>query len=258
MTNEIHCSTATMAASFDLSQGANLAVAPEPPSDLAALVRRYRSSRSAVVVQALQAWLERAGPDLPDPDRRGIALGTATGAGPDIEEFLEESIRLGDHLVNPALFPMTVHNAAAGNAAMAAQCRGPNVVVSAGTESEWSALTAAHALLCDNSADIVFVGGFESQRRANGRTDTIAALIGISADPAMLGGNYLAPLLMQLHRARVLPRPVACSGSSEDPLPSDAGATSVAALIKFANTFAPEPAGAAEPGGADEAEAGAR
>lgn len=258
MKKEIHCSTAAVAAGFDLSPGANLTVAPEPSSDLPALVRRYRSSRSAVVVQALQAWLARAGPDLPDPDRRGIALGTATGAGPDIEAFLDEAIRLGDHLANPALFPMTVHNAAAGNAAVAAQCRGPNLVVSAGAESGWSALAAADALLRDNSADVVFVGGFESQRLANGTTATIAALIAISADPAMLGGSYLAPLIMQLHRARVPPRPAACSGSTEDLLPSDAGASSVAALVSFANAFAPEPAGAAEPGGVDVAQAGAR
>ncbi|WP_165945571.1 beta-ketoacyl synthase chain length factor [Micromonospora sp. KC606] len=255
MTNEIHCSTATIAADFDLSQVANLTAPPEPPADLAALVRRYRSSRSAVVVQALRGWLQRANPDLPEPDRRGIVLGTATGAAPDIEEFLEESIRVGDHLVNPALFPMTVHNAAAGNAAIAARCRGPNVVVSAGIESVWSALVAARGLLRDNSADVVFVGGFESRRLANGTTGTVAALIAVSADPTTLGANHLAPLSMQLHRAGVLPRPSADAGSSEEFLPSDPGATSVVALVRFANAFASKPAGVTEPGGVDEAEA---
>jgi 3-oxoacyl-[acyl-carrier-protein] synthase II len=244
MNNEIHCSTVTIAASFDLGRAAPPAVVPEPPSGLAALVRRYRSVRSAVVVQAIQGSLQRAGSGLPDPGRRGIALGTATGAGPDIEEFLEESIRRGDHLVNPALFPGTVHNAAAGNAAIAARCRGPNVVVSAGNESAWSALSAARALVQDGCADFMFVGGFESRRLADGTTGTVAALIAISTDPAILGGTHLAPLSTRARRA--------------DGPPDDTGAAGVAALLGFAGVFAPEPAGAAKSGGVAEAEAATR
>lgn len=258
MTNQVHCSTATVAATFDLGQVANLTVAPEPPSDLASLVRRYRSLRSAVVVQALRASLRRVGPDLPDPDRRGIALGTATGAGPDIEEFLEESVRLGHHLVNPARFPLTVHNAAAGNAAVAARCRGPNVVVSSGVESVWSALAAGRALLLDSSAAVMFVGGFESQSLADGTTGTIAAFIAISAEPVALGGDYLAPLTAQLHRAGVVPGSAACAGSSEGRLPGHVGATSVATLVEFANAFVPQPARTVSGAGVDEAEVGAR
>ncbi|MFI0469630.1 beta-ketoacyl synthase chain length factor [Saccharopolyspora sp. 5N102] len=256
MTNEIHCSLATVAADFDLGRVAELAVAPEPTSDLAPLLRRYRSPRSAVVVQGVWAWLQRAGSELPPPVRRGIVLGTATGASPDIEGFLDESIRVGDHLVNPALFPMTVHNAAAGNAAIVGQCRGPNVVVSAGNESARSALSTAQALLCDGAADVVFVGGVESQRLANGETGTIAALIVISADPAPLGGAYLAPLTARLHQADVPSRSAVREPS--DSLPSDADEASAAALVEFANAFAADSSGAAEPGGNDDAEEVAR
>ncbi|MFE0023804.1 beta-ketoacyl synthase chain length factor [Amycolatopsis sp. NPDC059021] len=257
MTNEIYCSAATVATNIDPSQVPDLVV-PAPPSDLAALIRQYRSVRSAVVVQAMKAWLQRAGSDLPDPDRRGIALGTATGAGPDIEEFLDESIRLGDHLVNPAKFPMTVHNAAAGNAAIAAHCRGPNIVVSEGIHSVWSALTAAHALLHDNSADIMFVGGFESQRLANGSTGTIAAFIALSAGTAIFGENRIASPNTRSHWAGVLPRPQGHADSPEDPHPCEVGAASVMALVKFANTFAPAHGGAAAMGVVDESEAVAR
>lgn len=256
MMNQVHCSTATIAATFDLGEVADLGVAPEPPGDLAPHVRRYRSPRSAVVAQALRASLGRIGPGLPDRDRRGVVLGTATGAGPDIEEFLQESVRLGDHLVNPARFPFTVHNAAAGSAAMAAQCRGPNVVVSSGIGSVWSALAAGVALLHDNSAAVVFVGGFESQRLADGTTGTVAALIAISAEPAALGGNHLAPLTARLHRAGVVPGSATCAG--EGPPPGDVGAAGVAALVGFANAFAPEPRRHGEPGGAHEAEVAAR
>ncbi|MFI7080640.1 beta-ketoacyl synthase chain length factor [Micromonospora sp. NPDC049903] len=240
MTNEIHCATAAVAATFDLGRFAPLTAAPAPSGDLPALVRRYRSARSAVVVQALQTWLDRAGAELPAPERRGIALGTETGAGPDIDAFLDESIRRGDHLVNPALFPMTVHNAAAGNAAIAAQCRGPSVVVSAGTDSVWSALDTARALLVDGSADIVFVGGFESQRLSDGGTGTVAAFIALSTDPTALGESHLAPLTAQLHRAGVAAGPAAAR-----PGPSEGGdGGGMAALVGFANTFAPQPVAA--------------
>ncbi|QOC91752.1 beta-ketoacyl synthase N-terminal-like domain-containing protein [Micromonospora craniellae] len=249
MTNEIHCARASVAATFDLHQVADLTGTPAPPGNLPALVRRYRSSRSAVVVLALQSWLQRAGADLPAPEHRGIALGTETGSGPDIDEFLAESIRRGDHLVNPALFPMTVHNAAAGNAAIAAQCRGPSVVVSAGVESAWSALDAARALLVDGSADIVFVGGFESQRLSDGATGTVAALIALSTDPAALGRDHLGPLTAQLHRAGVRPEAAAHPGPSETPRAGDAAGASVAALVRFANTFARQPGAATEPDG---------
>ncbi|MEU5550066.1 MULTISPECIES: beta-ketoacyl synthase N-terminal-like domain-containing protein [unclassified Micromonospora] len=235
MTTEIHCATASVAATFELSPVAHLTGVPAGSSDLPALVRRYRSARSAVVVHALQAWLQDAEADLPAPERRGIALGTETGAGPDIDEFLDESIRRGDHLVNPALFPMTVHNAAAGNAAIAAQCRGPSVVVSAGADSVWSALDTARALLVDGSADLVFVGGFESQRLPDGTTGTLAAFTALSTEPAALGRRHLGPLAAQSHRAGVASRPG----------PREAGdGAGMAALVGFANAFTPEPVAA--------------
>lgn len=232
MKKEIHCSSATVAADFDLGQVARLTATLAPPNDLTALLRRYRSARAAVLVQCLQTWLQRAEADLPAPDRRGIVLGTATGAGADIEFFLEESVRVGDHLVNPALFAVTVHNAAAGSAAIAGQCRGPNVVLSAGTESVWSALSTAQSLLRDNSADLVFVGGVESHRLADGATGTIATFIALCADPAPLGGLYLAPLAALRHRAEIVTR---------------SAVAPVAALVDFAHAFAPE---TVEPGGA--------
>nr|ACH85584.1 putative 3-oxoacyl-ACP reductase [Actinomyces sp. Lu 9419] len=202
MTNPIHCSQATVAADFDPGQIAELAVAPEPTSDLAPVLRRFRSPRSAVLAQSMQAWLQRAGSGLPPPERRGIVVGTATGASPDIEGFLGEAIRVGDHLVNPALFPMTVHNAAAGNAAIVGGCRGPNVVVSAGGGSVWSAMSAAQDLLRDGAAEVVFVGGVESQRLPDGVIGTIAAFVAISTDPASLGAAHLAPLTALLPVAR--------------------------------------------------------
>jgi 3-oxoacyl-[acyl-carrier-protein] synthase II len=237
MTREIYCARAVIAADFDLGPLLSPLLSPEPLSELAALVRRYRSSRSAVVVGTLRSWIHNAAAELPPPPRRGIVLGTAAGAGADITEFLVQTVRLGDHLVNPALFPMTVHNAVSGNAAIAAQCQGPNVVVSAGDRSAWSALDAARDLLLDGSADIVFVGGFESQPSRTGTPGTVAVITAVSTDPAAVGRYRLEPPSVQRTTA---PRPGARPNDPDPPAEVEADRASLAALVAFAENFAPQ------------------
>lgn len=232
-TTDIFCSTAALAMNFDADRDRSLPADLLADDELRRLERRYRSQQAAVVVHAFQCWLERAESALPDPARRGVVLGSATGAGPDIEIFLDNSISAGDHLVNPALFPMTVHHAAAGIAAIAAECRGPNVVVSAGLGSAWSALDAAAALLHDGNADLVFVGGFESQPLAAGRRGTVAAVVAIASDPEPLGRSYLAPL------TTVLDATERTSGTSPTEEDGDgrSGPARIAALVDWAAAF---------------------
>ena len=234
-TDGTFCSTATIAANFDVACDPALPVDRLADLELRKLERRYRSQHAAVVVHAFQSWLRRAEVVLPDPTSRGVVLGSATGAGPDIEVFLDDSISVGDHLVNPALFPMTVHHAAAGIAAIATECRGPNVVVSAGLGSARSALDAACALLHDGSAEVVFVGGFESQPLAPDARGAVAAVVAIATDPAPLGRSYLAPL-----RAHLDARGSAAGDGSGD---VRSGEARVAALVAWAEVFAPVTAG---------------
>ena len=239
MTSDIFCSTAAIATSFDVACDPCLAADLLSDRELRTLERRYRSQCAAVVVHAFQSWLRRAGSALPDPASRGVVLGSATGAGPDIELFLDNSISVGDHLVNPGLFPMTVHHAAAGIAAIATECRGPNVVVSAGLGSAWSALDAACAFIDDRSAELVFVGGFESQALAPDTRGTVAAVVALASAPATLGRSYLAPLSTLLDG---MDRPPVEEGADER-----SGKARIAALVSWAEVFAP----ASEPDSAE-------
>jgi 3-oxoacyl-[acyl-carrier-protein] synthase II len=253
MTSDIFCSTATVATTFDVACDPLLVVDLLPGDELRKLERRYRSQAAAVVVHAFQTWRQRAGSVLPDPARRGVVLGSATGAGPDIEIFLDNSISVGDHLVNPGLFPMTVHHAAAGIAAIAAECQGPNVVVSAGLGSAWAALDAACAFLRDGGADLVFVGGFESQTRAPDTRGSVAAVVALAAAPATLGRSYRAPLSALLGGAD----PQHLAAGAEDGADERSSPARIAALVAWAEVFAPPaaPDAAAPADAADAADA---
>lgn len=156
------------------------------------LDRRFRSRRSAVVIAALERWNDASQLGTPPtPERCGIVLGTETGAGADIERFLSESIEKGDPIVNPALFPWTVHNAAVGAAAIAATCRGPSIVVSSGEQSGRSAIEQSIALLEGGFADFIYCGVFESLGDHFG---TIASITALTTRPELLGESYIGSI----------------------------------------------------------------
>ena len=187
--SEIYHATASIASDHPIFP-ANGDSWPEIDSDhLQKLDRRFRSRRSAVVVAAYERWLEAAEiAELPDPHRRGFVLGTETGAGADIERFLSESIEKGDAIVNPGLFPWTVHNAAVGAVAIAATCRGPNIVMSSGAQSGHSAFQQSIALLKAGFADFIYCGIYETRGDSAG---TIASITALASKPEFLGKNYV-------------------------------------------------------------------
>lgn len=186
---KIYYATASIASDKPINQLSGEGL-PELDRDrLHVLERRFRSKRLAVVVAALERWLEAAGKaELPDPQRRGIVLGTETGAGADIERFLAESVEKGDAIVNPGLFPYTVHNAAVGAAAIAADCRGPNIVISSGALSYRSAFQQSLALLEAGRSDLVYCGVYESSGDSEG---TVASITALASRPEFLGRNYI-------------------------------------------------------------------
>lgn len=231
MTSTVVCSVPSAASSFALGVLGASVPPVEPPDELAVLTRRFRSTRSAVVVQCTQACLRAAGTPLPAAERRGLVLGTTTGAGADIERFLADAVHTGDHLANPALFPVTVHNAAAGHAAMAGDCRGPNIVLSAGRPSVWVALDTALAVLADGSADLVLTGGFESRRLADGTIGTLAVLVALSGSAAALSGRTVAlSTLQELRRSLSHPE---SEPSDDRPVPKATTADRAGSLIEL-------------------------
>ncbi|MEL7369972.1 MAG: beta-ketoacyl synthase N-terminal-like domain-containing protein [Myxococcota bacterium] len=188
----VYLSTAAVVSDFSVSVDDG-AVHPALDDDaLLRLDKRFRSRRPAMVCSAIELWLAQAKPvEIPEPERRAIVLGTETGAGADIERFLSESIKRGDAVVNPGLFPWTVHNAASGVAAIIGSCRGPNIVTSSGVQTGRSAFQTAVAQLKAGSADFVYCGVYESMGDAFG---TIATITALATRPEMLGGRCLGPL----------------------------------------------------------------
>ncbi|GAA1930488.1 beta-ketoacyl synthase N-terminal-like domain-containing protein [Streptomyces sodiiphilus] len=97
---------------------------------------------TALAVSAFGNLLESCAPGLLDrPERVGLVLGTGSGSVQSIMDFTRDSLT-GErpYLVDPARFPNTVMNRAAGQSAIWHGIKGPNTTVSAG----W--LTGLHVL----------------------------------------------------------------------------------------------------------------
>lgn len=95
--------------------------------------------------------------------RRAMVVGTEAGSLPDIRRFRSEIAKIGAHLVNPGLFPLTVMNAAAGLTAIEHGCEGPNITLTNGTSSALDAVAFACDLLATGRAGVVFAGAFERE-----------------------------------------------------------------------------------------------
>lgn len=94
--------------------------------------------------------------------RASIVLGSSQGSLRSISGFTRETLRYDrPDYVNPALFPNTVMNCAAGQTAIWHGCRGPNVTVSAGHLSGISALRFSTTALRQGYVDLVLAGAVE-------------------------------------------------------------------------------------------------
>lgn len=186
---KIYYATASLASDYPIDNWSGERLPELDIERLQALSRRFRSKRATVVVAAFERWLEEAkNANLPAPQRRGIVLGSETGASADIERFLTESVEKGDAIVNPGLFPWTVHNSAVGAAAIATECRGPNIIISSGALSYNSAFQQSIALLETGCADLVYCGVYESNGDSEG---TVASITALATRPEFLGKNYV-------------------------------------------------------------------
>lgn len=91
-----------------------------------------------------------------------VVLGSSQGSLRSISGFTRETLRYDrPDYVNPALFPNTVMNCAAGQTAIWHGCRGPNVTVSAGHLSGISALRFSVTALRQGYTNLVLAGAVE-------------------------------------------------------------------------------------------------
>lgn len=100
--------------------------------------------------------------DVHASDRIGVVLGSSVGSMRSISEFTRQSlVSERPYLVNPVLFPNTVMNCAAGQAAIWYKLRAVNATVSNGQLSSLAALRYAMWMLRRGYADVLVVGGAE-------------------------------------------------------------------------------------------------
>jgi 3-oxoacyl-[acyl-carrier-protein] synthase II len=124
---------------------------------------RSMDRTTAMAVSAVGMALDHSGvgPDVPRA-RIGLALGTSTGSIRSISEFTRETLtHERPYLVNPALFPNTVMNCAAGQSAIWHGLKGPNATISGGHLSGLLALRYAGLTLHRGYADVLVTGCVE-------------------------------------------------------------------------------------------------
>ncbi|WP_199434091.1 beta-ketoacyl synthase N-terminal-like domain-containing protein [Qaidamihabitans albus] len=117
--------------------------------------------RTALAVVACRAALEDAGIDLATADRKrvGIVLGTSAGSVKSSVEYAVETFTQDrPHMVNPGLFPTTVMNCAAGQAAIWFGLRGVNATLAGGPLALVSVLRYGANLLSTGQADVLLAG----------------------------------------------------------------------------------------------------
>jgi 3-oxoacyl-[acyl-carrier-protein] synthase II len=114
----------------------------------------------AAVLAERDAVSRGAHPEVP-PSRRGVALGTGFGPVSATGAILEMLAREGPAGAEPFLFVESLHNSAAGHAAIVLECRGPTVTPVQGDASGIAAAILGSRWIRDDRADRVYAGGAE-------------------------------------------------------------------------------------------------
>jgi 3-oxoacyl-(acyl-carrier-protein) synthase len=128
---------------------------PELPKSKA---RRLDRGSQYAVVAVKQALADALYTVAGREERTGILLGTGSaGAGP-LTEFERQMAVESPDSASPFLFPNTVANAPASQAAIEVGIKGPNVTITQKDSSALNALFYARMLLVDGRADALLVG----------------------------------------------------------------------------------------------------
>ncbi|MFF6995698.1 beta-ketoacyl synthase N-terminal-like domain-containing protein [Streptomyces sp. NPDC008313] len=125
---------------------------------------RAMDRATALAVATAGMLLEAAGPSpaRDNPEAVGMVLGTGHGSVQSIMDFTRDSLT-GEkpYHVDPALFPNTVMNRAAGQSAIWHTLRGPNTTVAGGAATGLLALSYAARLLRQGHCEAVLCGAVE-------------------------------------------------------------------------------------------------
>jgi 3-oxoacyl-[acyl-carrier-protein] synthase II len=110
------------------------------------------------------------------PGETALVLGTTTGSAESMMEFTRSALEADvPYHVDPAQFPNTVMNCAAGQCAIWHGLKGPNTTLAGGYTIGLQALTFARRLLATGRAQRVLCGGVEEFSQARSALETHAA-----------------------------------------------------------------------------------
>jgi 3-oxoacyl-[acyl-carrier-protein] synthase II len=131
---------------------------------LPAKVRRRMDRLGVFSLVAAQLALASAKLELDDENRNrvGAILGTGVGPMESMELFSRPLFEDGPRAANPAVFPNTVYNAAAGQVAMNVGAVGPTTTLTAGHAAGASAIVYATDLLARGQADAMLAIGADT------------------------------------------------------------------------------------------------
>ncbi|MFI9644793.1 beta-ketoacyl synthase N-terminal-like domain-containing protein [Streptomyces sp. NPDC052040] len=148
--------------------------APVPGFDVAEHIGRKGTRTmdrvTAIAVTTVGLVLADGGPELASrPEETGLVLGTGSGSVQSIMDFTRDSL-VGErpYHVDPARFPNTVMNRAAGQSAIWHGIKGPNTTIAAGRLTGLTALSYAMRLHRGGHCARVLCGAAEeySEQRA--------------------------------------------------------------------------------------------
>ncbi|MFE5284498.1 beta-ketoacyl synthase N-terminal-like domain-containing protein [Nocardia sp. NPDC056611] len=132
-------------------------VGTDPGAAIPAKARRRMDRLGQLAVATSEQALTAAG--LTADESVGVVLGTGVGPMSSISRFFEPTVLGGPLQGNPAIFPNTVFNAAAGQVAMALGAKGPTSTLTSGHAAGAAALGTAFDLLRAGRADAVLCTG---------------------------------------------------------------------------------------------------
>ncbi|MFF4962485.1 beta-ketoacyl synthase N-terminal-like domain-containing protein [Streptomyces sp. NPDC001222] len=148
-----------------VEDGLRLARVEFDPSAAGTARERRRMDRvSQLAVAACRAALGHADAhgDAAATAATGVVLGTGIGPMESSERFTAPVLSAGAQAANPAVFPATVYNGAAGQVAMALGTKGPTSTLTSGHAAGAAALGAAYDMLRTGRAERLLVPAVEA------------------------------------------------------------------------------------------------
>jgi 3-oxoacyl-[acyl-carrier-protein] synthase II len=125
--------------------------------------RRFPRSSQIALASARQAMQDAGLPEtMPDPERAGVAFGTAIGGVDRLDDGIQTLRSSGYKSVNPFILPSAIPNLSAFLIAKELRCLGPNSTITTACATGTQAIGEGVEFIRRGVADVVISGGTES------------------------------------------------------------------------------------------------